>query len=136
MSYFFEGWAGLLLPGWTELSVAGYARVPINFMALGGGSETRPDVDLVFPAPQAAYPVCAGIGLFTADSGSDGPIVYWQFSHWEYTSRIASVLVPTPEVTLLLDRTQTWQNGASIGHTAAGGTVYVGQDVTLIDGRD
>lgn len=136
MKHFFEGWAGLLLSGWTELTLEGYARVPVTFMAIGGGSETRPDVDLVFPAPQAAYPVCAGIGLFTASSGNDGPILYWQFAHWNQTGRITSVIMPQPEVTLLLDRTVCWQNNAAIGHTAAGGTVYVGQDVTLIDGRD
>ncbi|AQS84355.1 MAG: hypothetical protein ABF876_13955 [Acetobacter aceti] len=135
MNHFFEGWAGLMLPGWTELNLAGYDRVPLNFMALGGGSETRPEVDLVFPAPQSTYPVCAGIGLFTSDSGTDGPILYWEFSHWENTGKNASILLPVPEVTLLLDRTQVWQDGAAIGRTAAGGTVFVGQDVTLVDGR-
>jgi hypothetical protein len=134
MKHFFEGWAGLMLPGWTELSLAGYARVPVNFAALFGGNETRPEVDLVFPAPQQAYPVCAGIGLFTSSSGTDSAILYWEFSHWTNSGNIVSMVMPAPEVTLLLDRTKTWQNGAAIGRTAAGGTVYVGQDVTLIDG--
>ncbi|MBV1837715.1 hypothetical protein [Acetobacter estunensis] len=134
MKHFFEGWAGLLLPGWTELSVAGYTRVPVTFSPLGGGTETRPDVDLVFPRPQAALPVCAGIGLFTSSDGSDTPVVYWQLSRWEHAGKVEAVLMAQPEVTLLLNRNISWQDGAAIGRTAAGGTVFVNQGVTLIDG--